>query len=66
MTHNINDLVDSNTTRSNSVISDSKSLIEMTLDEYLHSYNSKEEKDKVKAERAIFNYHKKKGHVQSL
>lgn len=58
--------VDQGTIPNSRVINDSKSLIEMTLDEYLFSYNRKEENDRLKAEKAISNYHKKKGHVHSV
>lgn len=45
---------------------DSKSLIEMTLDEYLETMNRKEEQKFINAEKTLINYHKKKGHVHSV
>lgn len=52
--------VDHGTIPNSRVINDSKSLIEMTLDEYLHTQNRKEELKAINAEKTLLNYHKKK------
>lgn len=58
--------VDYNTIPSSQVINDRKSLIEMTLDEYLHTQIRKDEQKAINAEKTLSNYHKRKIHVHSV
>lgn len=58
--------VDHGTIPNSRVLNDSKSYIEMTLDEYLHTQNRKDEQKAINAKKTLSNYHKNKGHVHSV